>query len=48
MWGNVEVSAPVTKISIMCAAGIAAMLACSVIPFIKGKNITIMDNIRYE
>ncbi len=48
MWGNVAVSAPTIRIMAMCAVGIAVMLACSIVPFIKGKNITIMDNIRYE
>ncbi len=47
-WGNVVVSVPVMKIAGVCIAGIAAMLICSLIPSVKGKNISIMDNIRYE
>lgn len=47
-WGNVSVAVPVMKIAIICIAGIIAMLLCSLIPFVKGKNISIMDNIRYE
>jgi putative ABC transport system permease protein len=48
IWGNLAVAVPFYKIIFMCAAGIAVMLICSIIPFIKGKNISIMDNIRYE
>jgi len=47
-WGNVLVTVPVMKIAGICISGIAAMLICSLIPFVKGKNISIMDNIRYE
>jgi putative ABC transport system permease protein len=47
-WGNVMATVPVMKIAGICIAGIAAMLLCSLIPFYKGKNISIMDNIRYE
>jgi ABC-type antimicrobial peptide transport system permease subunit len=47
-WGNVSVAMPVIKIAGICIAGISSMLLCSLIPFAKGKNISIMDNIRYE
>lgn len=47
-WGNVTVSAPVVSIVAMCAAGVTVMLLCSLIPTIQGRNISIMDNIRYE
>lgn len=47
-WGNVSAIVPVMKIAGMCFAGITAMLLSSLIPFFKGKNISIMDNIRYE
>lgn len=48
LWGNVISAVPLIKITIMCIAGIVAMLLSSLVPFIKGKNISIMDNIRYE
>ena len=48
LWGNVTVAVPVVDITVMCVLGIAAMLICSLIPLIKGRNISIMDNIRYE
>ena len=47
-WGNVTVAVPYVKIGVICIAGMAAMLACSFIPLNRGKNISIMDNIRYE
>ena len=47
-WGNVTVAVPFIKITALCIAGIAAMIICSLIPFVKGRNISIMDNIRYE
>jgi putative ABC transport system permease protein len=47
-WGNVEVAVPHLRIAAICGGGIAIMLLCSTIPFAKGKNISIMDNIRYE
>jgi len=47
-WGNVVISVPIMKITGVCIVGIAVMLICSLIPFVKGKNISIMDNIRYE
>ena len=48
MWGNVAVVAPVMKIAVMCALGIATMVLCSLIPMFKGRNLSIMDHIRYE
>lgn len=48
IWGSVIIVVPAIKIVCMCAAGITAMLICAVLPFIKIKNITIMDSIRYE
>ncbi len=48
LWGNVTVDVPIVKIAVVCISGAAAMLICSLIPLIKGKNISIMDNIRYE
>ena len=47
-WGNVTVVVPVLKIASFCIAGIVIMLICSLIPSFRGKNISIMDNIRYE
>jgi putative ABC transport system permease protein len=48
LWGNVAVVVPIMKIVAICIAGMAAMLACSLVPFVKSRNISIMDNIRYE
>jgi len=39
---------PAQKITIMCLAGISAMLLASAVPTIKGKQITIMNALRYE
>jgi putative ABC transport system permease protein len=47
-WGNVAVAVPAGKIAALCVSGIGAMLTCSLAPLIKGRNISIMDNIRYE
>jgi putative ABC transport system permease protein len=47
-WGNVTVTVPAANIAVMCGAGVAAMLICSLIPLVKGRNISIIDNIRYE
>ncbi len=47
-WGNVSATVPVMKIAGMCIAGITAIMLCSLVPFFKGKNISIMNSIRYE
>lgn len=47
-WGNVSATVPVVKIAGMCIAGITAIMLCSLVPFFKGKNISIMNSIRYE
>ena len=36
------------KLVVLCAAGIKALLLSLLIPSIRGKKISIMDNIRYE
>ncbi len=48
LWGNVAINVPTVQISILCLAGILVMLLASIIPSVKGKNITIMDTLRYE
>ena len=48
IWGNVKVAVPAGKIVVLCISGIAAMLLSSLVPSIKGKQLSIMDNIRYE
>lgn len=48
LWGNVAVDVPIVKIAVICIVGMTAMLFCSLIPSVKGKNISIMDHIRYE
>jgi putative ABC transport system permease protein len=47
-WGNVAVDVPVIKITVICIAGMSAILFCSLIPSVMGKNISVMDTIRYE
>jgi putative ABC transport system permease protein len=47
-WGDVAVAVPAANVAAICGAGTAAMLLCSLIPLAKGRNISIMDNIRYE
>ena len=48
LWGNVAVAAPVGKLALLCLSALSAMALSSLIPSIKGRNIPIMDNIRYE
>ena len=47
-FGNVAVAVPYAQITVICGAGMAAMLVCSIIPTVMGGKISIMDNIRYE
>ena len=48
LWGYVAVVAPLIQLILLCVCSISAMLLCSLIPAAKGRNIMIMDNIRYE
>jgi hypothetical protein len=47
-WGNVSVAVPFMKIFGMCAAGVAAMYLCSLVPLAGSRKISIMDSLRYE
>lgn len=48
MWGNVKVCPAVTEMTVLGIAGLLVMAFISALPLRSGRDLSIMDSMRYE